>query len=321
VTTHRKISLRLSVTDRCPLRCIYCMPPEGVALRPREEVLRFEEITRFVRVLASRYAVAKIHLTGGEPLVRRDIAHLVRMLARDEPRDLALTTNGLRLAALAGSLKAAGLRRVNVSLDSVDPATFAAITGADALHRVIEGIHAARAVGLAPVKLNAVVLRGWNDGEVADLTRWALDAGCPIRFIELMPFGPAKERYRETFVSGEEIRMRLEGAFEMRALPFVPGGSARMFEVSDGRGRRGLVGFITPQSRPFCAGCARLRLTTTGELVGCLARGGGEHIRHLLKLDDTEGAAGLLSAVRRALASKRRSSGFVSTRPMATVGG
>jgi len=321
VNVRRKVSLRLSVTDRCSLRCFYCMPPDGVTLRPRDRVLRFEEIARFVRIVASRYEPTKVHLTGGEPLLRRDIVRLVQMLAREGPRDLALTTNGLRLAALAGPLKAAGLRRANVSLDSLDPATFAAITGTDALGDVLDGIRAARTAGLAPVKLNTVVLRGWNDEEVVDLVRWALDADCHIRFIELMPLGPAKKRYRETFVSGEEVRRRLESVFEMHPLPFVPGGSARMFEVSDGQGRRGLVGFITPQSHPFCASCARLRLTSTGELVGCLAQGSGWNIRPLLRRDGAEEMAELLSVVRRVLESKRRCRGFVSTRPMAAVGG
>ena len=317
----RPVSLRLSVTDRCPLRCLYCMPAEGVRLGSHDEVLRIEQMVRFVRVLKSCRPLAKVHITGGEPLIRRGILSLVEMLAGEAVADLAMTTNADGLAAHAPDLKQAGLRRVNVSLDSLDPRTFAALTGGGELSAVLTGIDAAVAAGLAPVKLNTVVMRGHNDGEVADLARWALDHGCAIRFLELMPIGCAAGMFRECFVPASEIRSRVAGSFSFEPLPYACGASSRDFRATDADGRSGTIGFIAPETQPFCDGCTRLRLTSTGGLISCLARGQGPNVRHLLGDESPANHRALQKIIDEALAAKRLRVAFSTKRAMSTIGG
>ncbi len=312
------LSLRISVTDRCQLRCVHCMPPEGVAKLPHEEILTFEEILYFVRVAKARFDLSKIHVTGGEPLVRANVVSLVRMLAGEGIPDLALTTNGQALAGKAAALRRAGLRRINISLPSLDEKTYATLTRGGALRRTLRGIARAQSVGLAPVKLNAVILRGWNDGEVERLAAFAVESGCTMRFLELMPIGCARPLAADRFVPAAEIRRRLEGAFALTPLACEPGRSSRDFMVEDRRGRRGIVGFVSSETEPFCVGCARLRLTSTGEVIGCLSRGRGISIRRFLRSSQDERVA---AAIRRVVADKGRRPDFRTRRPMVAVGG
>lgn len=315
------LSLRISVTDRCNLRCAYCMPQEGIRRVPREEVLSYEEIALFVRLLASRYAVSQVRITGGEPLVRPEIENLVRMLAESGISDLALTTNGQQLRQKAAVLKQAGLRRVNISLDSLRDATFRRITGGGELTRTIDGIHAALEAGLHPVKLNAVMLRGENEDEAADLVRFALDNGCQVRFLELMPIGEAATDFARLFVPSAETRSRIEKAFTLETLPFDPESTSRNYAVEGSEGKKTVVGFISPYSEPFCTGCRRLRLTATGMLIGCLARPQGIPLAALLR-SSCDGVLNELElAVQSAMEWKRRDRSFEQERHMVQIGG
>jgi len=316
----RPVSLRLSVTDRCGLRCLYCKPAEGLPLAPRREVLRFEEMVHVARVLDRHVGLAGLRLTGGDPLERRDVVELVRMLAALRPPDLALTTNAQRLAQLADPLKAAGLTRVNVSLDTLEPDTFRALTRGGSLGATLDGLDAARRAGLTPVKLNVTVLRGVNDREVADLARFGLRRGCQVRFLELMPIGVAAAKHRTWFVPAREVRARLQAAFDLAPLPYEAGGTSRNVSARSG-GLSGVLGFIAPCSEPFCAGCRRLRLTATGRLLGCLARSEGTDLRPLLREPPRAGEAELVKAVRRALAVKHTGRRFTEQTAMAAVGG
>ena len=316
----RTLSLRISVTDKCQLRCVYCMPPEGIDLLPHEDVLRFEEIVRFVRVMCGAYESVKVRLTGGEPLVRRGVVDLVRMIAEIEPSDLALTTNGQRLAEMAGELKRAGLRRVNVSLDSLREDTYARFTRNGDLSRTLAGIDAAVAAGLTPVKLNTNVARGVNSDELGDLVRFAMGRGCEIRFLEMMPIGPAAELSEQWFFPSAEVLAALGKEFTVEPTPTPRGSAARNYSVTDADGRTGTIGVISSCSQPFCAECDRLRLTAAGELIGCLALGEGVDIRPLLRGGEADEAK-LQAAAMAALGSKRNDLDFPTRRNMAGVGG
>lgn len=260
-------NLRLSVTDRCNLRCTYCMPEE-VTFLDRGELLTFEEMVRFVRI-AAELGVDKVRLTGGEPLLRRDLDKLVRMLvAIPGIRDLGLTTNGLLLAAHAQPLWDAGLRRLNVSLDTLRPEVFKELTRRDGLEQVLAGIAAAKAAGFHPIKVNAVSIRGLTESEVVPLARYARNEGLELRFIEYMPIGAdAWERGKVYFA--HEIMDQLEAAIAplVPAADYDPKNPAMDFDYADGGGR---VGFIASISRPFCLSCNRLRLTAEGKLRNCL---------------------------------------------------
>ncbi len=271
---NRPISyLRISVTDRCNLRCTYCMPEEGVAWRPHEEILSYEEIETVVRA-AAELGISKIRLTGGEPLVRLGILDLVKNLARIPGiDDLAMTTNGMLLARYAADLARAGLDRVNISLDTLDPGRFRHITRREGLSDVLAGIEAARAAGLQPIKINTVVIRGLNDDEVADLAAKSRDAEWwNIRFIELMPIGDGHlmdAGWEEQVVTADEIRTRIESALgDLEPARMSTGnGPARYYRL---HGAAGTIGFITPISEHFCYQCNRLRLTADGQLRPCL---------------------------------------------------
>ena len=315
------VSLRVSVTDRCDLRCTYCLPPDGAPLATHDDVLRLEEIVAFVGIAERRFGLTKVHLTGGEPLVRRGIVDLVRMLADAGAADLAMTTNGLRLREMALALRQAGLRRVNVSLDTLDAETFRTLTRGGDLALVLDGIAAAGLVGLDPIKFNTVVLRRTNDHEVVSIARFALDRGCAVRFLELMPIGVAQGGYRERFVSSAEVRAQVASAFELRSLPPVPGGSSRDYRAVDADGREGVVGFISPCTEPFCASCRRLRLTATGRLLGCLARAEGPQVRSLLRDGAPDAEDRLVEAIEEALRLKRYDRRFDEQRLMGRVGG
>ena len=315
------LSLRVSVTNHCSLRCTYCMPANGVPTSAREEVLSYKEILRFVCELKVRFGLSHVRITGGEPLVRPEIDRFVAMLAAVGVSDLALTTNGQQLAGLAGRLKRAGLSRINISLDTLSPETFAAITRGGSLEKTLAGIAAAQEAGLRPVKLNVVVMRGRNEDEVRGLVRFAIENDYQIRFLELMPIGVAAAEFEDRFVSSAEVRERLSREFTLTALPVEPHGTSRNFLANDRHGRSAIIGFISPYSEPFCAGCWRLRLTATGVLMGCLARSEGIPLAPLLRGDrDMDGEA-LAAAVEQALGMKRRNSEFIQPQAMVGIGG
>jgi cyclic pyranopterin phosphate synthase len=260
-------NLRISVTDRCNLRCTYCMPEEVVFL-DKGELLSFEEITRFVRI-AAPLGIDKIRLTGGEPLLRRDLPHLVRMIcAIPGIRDVGLTTNGLLLAQQAQPLYDAGLRRINVSLDCLDPDRFRALTRRDGLESVLAGIEAAKRAGFDPVKINAVSIRGFTEHEVVPLAQFARLHGLEMRFIEYMPIG-ADHWERDKVYFAHEILDQIEQQVGplVPAEDYDPRAPAMEFRYLDGKGR---VGIIASVSRPFCLSCNRVRLTAEGKLRNCL---------------------------------------------------
>jgi cyclic pyranopterin phosphate synthase len=259
-------NLRVSVTDRCNLRCTYCMPEE-VVFMDRKELLTFEEIAHFVRV-AAPLGIDKIRLTGGEPLMRRDLHLLAALLTRVPGiKDVGLTTNGILLAAQAQALYEAGLRRINVSLDTLDPERFRQLTRRDGLEQVLEGIEAARRAGFAPIKVNAVIIRGVNEMDVSGLARWARAGGLEMRFIEYMPIGAEPwERSRVYFAHEMLEQIEQEVGPLAPARDYDPRAPAMDFEYAGG----GRVGFIASVSRPFCHSCNRLRLTADGKLRNCL---------------------------------------------------
>jgi len=262
--------LRVSLTDACNLRCVYCMP-EDIVFRPPATLLQDDEILTLVRVAAS-LGVDKIRLTGGEPTMRRGIVELVRAIrAIPGIRRLAMTTNGLRLAGLAGQLAEAGLDQVNISIDTLDPTKFRQITRRGNLEEVWRGIQAAEAAGLQPLKLNCVVTRGFNEFDTVELARLTLEHNWDIRFIELMPLGRVSEFQQSQVVSSAETRALIEAA--LGPLEVVPGHNghdpARPYRLV---GARGQLGFISSVTEPFCEGCTRLRLTADGKLRLCLLR-------------------------------------------------
>ncbi len=259
--------LRISVTDRCNFRCVYCMPEEGMTWLPRDEILSFEELTRLASIFVEA-GTRTIRLTGGEPLVRRDLPVLVRMLRGLHPDlDLTLTTNGFLLRRDAQALADAGLRRVNVSLDSLRAERFARITRRDCLDTVLDGIAAAREAGLTPVKVNCVVVRGFNDDEAVDFARMAREQGVHVRFIEFMPLDASGEWGRDSVVAGDELLEAVESEFTMR--PRENGHDpAQRLAFADGA--PGELGFINSVSAPFCTRCNRVRITADGQLRTCL---------------------------------------------------
>lgn len=260
--------LRLSVTPDCHMRCVYCRP--GRYLHLDSPILTAAELVQLAGHLVSRHGVDKVRVTGGEPTARADLLEILRGIAAAPGlRELAITTNGLTLARDAAALKAAGVHRVNVSLDSLRPDTFAAMTGLDALQRVLDGIDAAAAAGLR-LKLNCVVLRGYNRAELPDMLAFATDRQLEIRFIELMPMGPLASMWQSQFVPETEMREVLSACVShWRVLPRT-GGAARRWEAVLRSGRRTVVGFIAAMSCPFCDLCDRLRIGADGTVYPCL---------------------------------------------------
>jgi cyclic pyranopterin phosphate synthase len=260
--------MRISVTDRCNLRCVYCMPPEGVPWIPHPDILTFEEIERIVQATA-RVGMRKIRITGGEPLVRRDLVQLVgRLAAIPGIEDVSMTTNAILMTQFARSLAEAGLQRINVSLDTLRPERFARITRGGNLGQVMAGIEAAERAGLAPIKINAVVLRGVNDDELLDLARLTVERPWHIRFIEAMPLDGNLPVEAQGFISADEIMERLGAMGELEACSGPNGnGPARYYRLP---GARGTVGVISPMSHYYCESCNRVRLTADGRLRLCL---------------------------------------------------
>lgn len=281
-------NMRISVTDRCNFRCVYCMPAEGLAWLPRSDILTFEEITRLTRIAAS-IGIDQVRLTGGEPLVRRNLPELVRML-RDVPglTSLSLTTNGIALPKLARPLADAGLTRINVSLDSLARDRFAQLTRRDALEQVMAGLRALEECPtIRPIKINAVAMRGFTEVEVLDFAHFARRTGYIVRWIEFMPLDADQIWRKEDILTGGEIRAIIESEFG----PLVPVTSgdpsetARKYTFADGVGE---VGFINPVSEPFCAQCDRIRLTAEGQLRTCLFAQVETDLRALLRSEASD---------------------------------
>jgi cyclic pyranopterin phosphate synthase len=324
--------LRISVTDRCNLRCIYCLPAEGISLLHHSEILTYEEIATVAR-LAAELGINKLRLTGGEPLVRAGLNQLVAMLADiDGIDDISLTTNGILLKNYAATLKLAGLKRVNVSLDTLDPSKFQRITRHDKLNEVLQGIEKAKSCGLNPVKVNMVVMRGINDDEVTDFARLTINEGWHVRFIELMPFAvdnppdghsvAGKGSSSPGFLSADDIRERLTSMGKLKPSPPLTGnGPARYFKFSHASGT---VGFITPVSQHFCFSCNRLRLTAEGKLRPCLLSDSEVDLRQKLRSGASDRA--LKSIITEAIEAKPEKHGLAKgpasgKRLMSQVGG
>jgi cyclic pyranopterin phosphate synthase len=322
--------LRLSLTDRCDLRCTYCMPAEGLPWLPRAELLTDDELVRLVRIGVERLGIREVRLTGGEPLIRPGVAGLVARLAALAPRPrLSVTTNAVALERLAAPLAAAGLDRVNVSLDTLDPDTFRTLTRRDRHDRVLAGIEAAARAGLLPVKINTVLMRGINDHEAPALLRWCLERGYELRFIEQMPLDAQHGWDRDLMVTAQEILDRLgaEFALEPEGERVRGAAPAETWLVNGGHGKPGggRVGVIGSVTRPFCAACDRTRLTADGQVRTCLFAREESDLRGLLRggADDER----IALAWRTAMLGKKAAAGigepgFVQPdRPMSAIGG
>ncbi len=260
--------LRISVTDRCNLRCRYCMPEHGVELKEHREILRLEEIQRIVDI-STRVGIRKVRLTGGEPLIRRNIPELVSMIAATKKiDDIALTTNGVLFPRMAAELKDAGLDRINLSLDTLNASKYCYITRNGQLPVVIEALWLALRLELHPVKINTVIIKDFNDDEIMDFCRLAYDAPIHVRFIEFMPIGEINFWQEDKIISCDEIRAQIEDRYKLIPWKISRGnGPAKCYRMEGGQGS---VGFITPMSNHFCKECNRLRLTADGKLRGCL---------------------------------------------------
>ncbi len=261
--------LRVSLTDRCNLRCSYCMPAEGLDWLPAPEVLTDDEVVRLIDIAVTHLGVSEVRFTGGEPLIRRGFADIVARTARLRPRpQMAVTTNGLGLDKVAGALAAAGLDRVNVSLDTIRPDTFMAITRRDRFHDVVKGLAAAADAGLTPVKINAVLLRGHNEDQAPELLRWCIERGYDLRFIEQMPLDAQHSWSREQMITADEILASLHSEFDLSDHPDDRGSApAELFVVDGGPSTVGVIASVT---RPFCGDCDRVRLTADGQVRNCL---------------------------------------------------
>ncbi|MBK8101562.1 MAG: GTP 3',8-cyclase MoaA [Planctomycetes bacterium] len=286
-------NLRLSVTDRCNLRCSYCMPEADYVWLPKSDVLTFEEIDRLVSVFTA-LGVDKVRLTGGEPLLRADLPELIALLAQRPLRDLAMTTNGVLLTQHAAALRSAGLHRLTVSLDTLDPATFALLTRRDDHARVLAGIEAARAAGFGELKLDTVVIAGVNDHELVPLVEFGARIGAEVRFIEYMDVGGATRWRLDRVVSRQQMLQRLAQHFgPIRELPRTDAAPAERFALPDG----GTFGIIASVTQPFCATCDRARLTADGMWFLCLYAERGTDLRRLLRAGASDAdLAGALAA-------------------------
>ena len=293
--------LRISITDRCNLRCAYCMPEEPVWF-PHEAILGYEEITRLAAVAIAE-GVRTLRVTGGEPLVRKDVGRLFRSLAAlPGLKDLSLTTNGVLLESFAPALARAGLRRVNVSLDTLDRDRFTKLTGRDRLPDVLRGLEAAAAAGLGPIKINAVLLRGENEHEAVELVRFGRDRGFEVRFIEFMPLENDRSWDLRRVVSGTEVRRKVAAHWPLVPDPAAdPHAPASRFVFEDGRGS---VGFIDSVTAPFCGSCSRLRLTSDGKFRVCLYDDKETDLRAALRGGEPDAAIATL--MRAAVAGKGR---------------
>ena len=313
--------LRISVTDRCNLRCIYCMPAEGVRSIPHGDILTYEEMYAIV-MAGAELGINKVRITGGEPMVRLGLTKLIQMLAQiDVIDDISLTTNGILLGRYAAELKQAGLQRVNVSLDTLKPDKFKYITRSNRLGDVLKGIEVAKSVGLNPVKVNVVVMSGINDDEVLDFATKTIDEDWHVRFIELMPFagGDATDPH---FISAKDIKKRLDPLGKLEPyMPSIGNGPAKYFRFPEAKGT---IGFITPISEHFCFSCNRLRLTADGKLRPCLLAKDEIDLKQSVR--NGMSPDGLKQLIKQAVASKPLShhlaEGYIpEDRPFCQVGG
>ncbi len=271
--------LRISVTDRCNFRCTYCMPEEGMQWMPRSDILTFEEIERIARICVERYGFDGIRLTGGEPTVRAHLATLVAKLAQ-LGIDLAMTTNGATLRHCADARRQAGLKRLNISLDTLDREKFDRMTRRDELHNVLAGIEAAQEAGFAPVKINTVVERGVNDDEIVDLARFGRERGLEVRFIEFMPLDASDAWQRSQVVGQDELVATLAAEWPLEQVPARGAAPADRWRYADGGG---VVGVIPTVTKPFCGDCDRVRLTADGQFRTCLFATNEFDLRELLR--------------------------------------
>ena len=316
--------LRVSLTDRCNLRCTYCMPADGLDWLPSPALLTDDELVRLIRIAVTRLGVTNVRFTGGEPLLRRGLTDIVAAVSTMDPRPrISMTTNGIGLARRAAELVAAGLDRVNVSLDTLRPDRFATITRRDRLAHVLAGLAAARDAGLTPVKVNAVLLRGVNEDEAVDLLRYCVDHGYQLRFIEQMPLAPQHGWRRDELVTADEILATLRTAFDLTPSE-TPRGSApaERWRVDGGPAEVGVIGSVT---RPFCGDCDRTRLTADGQLRNCLFSQTETDLRTPLRTgaDDPEIAEAWRAGMWSKLAGHRiNEDGFAQPiRPMSAIGG
>lgn len=311
-------SLRLSVTSACDLKCIYCRPERERDGDGTGGTLSDAQRVEFVRFLHEQYGLSQVRVTGGEPLLYRKVVSLVASLRRATPDiTIAMTTNGQRLYQKGFDLRRAGLDRLNVSLDSIDPDRYHQLTGSS-LEGVLSGLASARVVGFDAPKINTVVLRGMNDAELPAIAEWALTHGSEIRFLEAMPIGPAADINRRLLVPVAEIRSRLAEHFELRPLHYTKGETARRFEARN-ESCSGVVGFISPVTEPFCGGCKRIRLTADGHLFPCLLDNRSVDVTPLWH-DGTLDPVAADRLVRGAIADKKPEGGSQSV-PMIKLGG
>jgi cyclic pyranopterin phosphate synthase len=317
--------LRVSLTDRCNLRCAYCMPAEGLDWLPAPSVLTADEVVRLVRIGVESLGIREVRFTGGEPLLRRDLAGIVAATAALSPRpEISLTTNGIGLGRRAAALRAAGLNRVNVSLDTLRPEVFRKLTRRDRLGDVLSGLGAAAAAGLTPVKVNAVMMRDLNDDEAPALLRHCLERGYELRFIEQMPLDAQHGWKRAEMITAEEILRSLSGAFSLSedTERVRAGAPAETFLVNGGPGRVGVIASVT---RPFCGACDRVRLTADGQVRNCLFARSESDLRALLRsgASDEEIAARWRAAVAAKLPGHGiNDPAFLQPdRPMSAIGG
>ncbi|UUZ59208.1 GTP 3',8-cyclase MoaA [Nocardioides sp. B-3] len=314
--------LRVSLTDRCNLRCSYCMPAEGLEWLPDDQTLTDDEIVRLITIAVRRLGIAEVRFTGGEPLVRRGLVDIVRR-THELGVETSLTTNALGLARMAKALREAGLDRINVSLDSVRPETFNEITRRDRLKDVIAGLEAAREAGLSPLKINAVLLRGTNDDQASELLKWAIDHAYDLRFIEQMPLDAQHGWSRAEMITADEIFERLSTDFTLTPHG-VPRGSdpAELFDVDGGPATVGIIASVT---RPFCGDCDRVRLTADGRVRNCLFAREESDLRTAMRAGATDDD--LAARWVTAMAGKRAGHGIDDEsflqpdRPMSAIGG
>jgi cyclic pyranopterin phosphate synthase len=317
--------LRVSLTDRCNLRCAYCMPPEGLDWLPTPEVLTGDEIVRLITIGVETLGIREVRFTGGEPLLRRDLADIIAATAALDPRpDISLTTNGIGLDRRAVGLKAAGLDRINVSLDTLRPEVFRKLTRRDRLDDVLTGLAAAAAAGLTPVKVNAVLMRDLNDDEAPELLAYCLDRGYELRFIEQMPLDAQHGWKRTEMVASGEVLASLSAAFELSEdIEHLRGAApAETFLVNGGPARVGVIAAVT---RPFCGACDRVRLTADGQIRNCLFARSESDLRSALRSGATD--AEIADRWRAAVSSKLPGHGINDPaflqpdRPMSAIGG
>ena len=316
-------SLRLSVTDRCNIRCFYCMPEKGAEFVPKDNILSFEEIYRLARLLVEQGGVRDIRITGGEPLVRQQVPRLIKMLAGiGKLEDLSLTTNGMLLAEHAQALREAGLKRLNISLDTLNKEVFAKITRRDGLDKTLQGIDAAIKCGFESVKLNTLAIKGVTESEVAELVRYALDRNVMLRFIEFMPLDTDRAWQQDQVFTGDQLLQTLQNEFKSvvpvpRPEPSQP---AEEFQVDRGR-----VGIIRSVTAPFCEACNRIRITADGAVRNCLFAPSETPLRGLIRAGASD--EDLMSAIRGCLAGKAKAHGIDQDgfqppdRPMYAIGG